>query len=172
MGCYAVVGLGNMLQGDEGLGHAVVETLRASGQVAAARLIDGGTIGLGLLPYVDDLDGLIVVDTVDAARAAGSLIDLDGQSLTRDGPLMGVHDLGAGELLRALLLLDRVPRRVRIVGAQPERIGLGTDLSPVVAAAVGPICDRTRRWLRRWEREDVAAAGFDVAATGFEVART
>jgi hydrogenase maturation protease len=154
VGGYAVVGLGNVLQGDEGLGYAVVARLRATGQAARAQLIDGGTVGLGLLPYLDELDGLIVVDAVDAARVAGSLIDLDGRSLLAGGPLMGVHDLGARELLGALLFVDRVPRRVRVVGAQPERIGLGTDLSPAVAAAVGPICARTCRWLGRWERED------------------
>ena len=154
MGSYAVVGLGNRIQGDEGLGFAVVERLRAAGPPEHVRLIDGGTVGLGLLPYLDDLDGLIVVDAVDDGRSAGSLIDLDGRTLLRSGPAMSVHDLGATELLGALLVQDRLPRRVRLVGAQPGRIGLGTELSPPVSAAVAAVCGRTGWWLRRWQRED------------------
>jgi hydrogenase maturation protease len=158
----AVVGLGNRLQGDEALGSLVIEQLaarvpgeldeQAAGQI---ELIDGGTVGLGLLPYLDDLDGLIVVDAVEHDAPAGSLIDLEGDPLRPATGPMGVHELGAAELLGALVFQGRLPPRVRIIGLQPERISVGLELSPPVAAAVPELLDRIIGHLRTWTAEVV-----------------
>lgn len=159
----AVVGLGNRLQGDEALGSLVIEQLAVQvpvelGSSAAEQveLIDGGTVGLGLLPYLDDLDGLIVVDAVEQDAPAGSLIDLEGDPLRPATGPMGVHELGAGELLGALVFQDRLPPRVRIIGLQPERISVGLELSAPVAAAVPRLLDRIIGHLRTWIAEPVA----------------
>ncbi len=140
---YAVLGLGNLIQGDESLGGRVVAMLGDAPEALAAlpfpdavELLDGGTVGLGLVPYLVGLDGLVVVDVIDAGAEPGTLVDLDGETILAHEPVMGVHDLGAEELLGALLFMDALPRRVRVVGVQPLAITLGTELSPPVAAAV------------------------------------
>ncbi|OGN86911.1 MAG: hypothetical protein A2X23_00835 [Chloroflexi bacterium GWC2_73_18] len=164
---YAVLGLGNRLQGDEALGAMVVERLRAEPPDAgpgSLELIDGGTVGLGLLPYVAGLDGLVVVDAIEAGRAPGTRIDLDGRRLVRHGTAMGVHDLGARELLGALLVTGALPRRVRVVGAQPASLALGTDLSAAVAAALPGVCRAIRRRVGAWAAADAARAGGRRAA--------
>jgi hydrogenase maturation protease len=125
----------------------------------AVDLIDGGTVGLGLVPYLVGLDGLLVVDIIDAGVEPGTLLDLDGASVLAHEPVMGVHDLGAEELLGALLFMDAFPRRVRVVGVQPVAITLGTELSPVVGAAVPGLIAAIAGHLAAWQAEDEATAG-------------
>ncbi len=158
---YAILGLGNLIQGDEALGGRVVaelvdhpEALAALADPAAVALIDGGTVGLGLVPHLVGLDGLVVVDVVDTGALAGTLVDLDGADVLSHAPVMGVHELGAEELLGALLFMDALPRRVRVVGIQPAAITLGTELSPPVAAAVPALLAAVARHLAAWQDED------------------
>jgi hydrogenase maturation protease len=158
---YAVLGLGNVIQGDEALGGHVVallgrepEQLDGLPDPAAVELIDGGTVGLGLVPYLAGLAGLVVVDIVDAAAAPGTLVDLDGADVLAHEPVMGVHDLGAEELLGALLFMGELPRRVRVVGVQPAVISLGTELSPPVAAAMPDLLAAVVGHLAAWQAED------------------
>ncbi len=161
MSRYAVLGLGNRLETDEALGALVVEQLLAEPQHLAGlpdpdsvELIDGGTVGLALLPYLMGLDGLVVVDAIMADRAPGTLIDMDGASLIRHEQVMSVHDLGAGELLGALHVLEEWPRRVRVIGLEPELIELGLELTPAVAAAVPGLLDLVAAHLGEWQRAD------------------
>jgi hydrogenase maturation protease len=157
----AVLGLGNVIQGDEALGGHVVALLdREPGRLAgladpgAVELIDGGTVGLGLIPYLAGLAGLVVVDVVDGGAPPGTLHDLDGADVLAHEPVMGVHDLGAEELLGALLFMGDLPRRVRVVGVQPAAITLGTELSPPVAAVVPDLVATVVRHLAAWQAED------------------
>jgi hydrogenase maturation protease len=160
---YAVLGLGNLIQGDEALGGHVVALLQEQPDLLAALpspdtidLIDGGTVGLGLVPYLVGLDGLVVVDVIDGGAAPGTVLDLDGASILAHQTVMGVHDLGAEELLGAMLFMDELPRRVRVVGIQPLAITLGTELSPPVAAAVPGLLDAINVHLATWQAEDEA----------------
>lgn len=162
-GRYTVLGLGNRLESDEALGGLVVEQLQADPSLFASlpdpdavELIDGGTVGLGLLPYLTDLDGLLVVDVINAGEAPGTLVDLEGSTLMRHDQVMSVHDLGAGELLGALHVMEAWPRRVRVVGLEPLAIELGLDLTPPVAAGVPGLIERLVGHLTDWQREDAA----------------
>jgi hydrogenase maturation protease len=158
---YVVLGLGNRLQGDEALGGLVIEQLRADparlgplADPAAVECLDGGTVGLGLLPHLCELDGLVVVDIIDAEVRPGTLLDLDGVEVLRHDTVMGVHELGAEELLGALLFMDALPRRVRVIGFQPEAISLGLDLSPSLAAGLPALIDAIGAHLRAWQEAD------------------
>jgi hydrogenase maturation protease len=158
---YVVLGLGNRLETDEALGALVIEQLQAQPELlaglpdaASVDLIDGGTVGLALLPYLMGLDGLIVVDAINANCEPGTLIDLDGASLIRHEQVMSVHDLGAGELLGALHVLEAWPRRVRVIGLEPQAIQLGLELTPAVAAGVPGLLDAVRAHLLEWQRAD------------------
>src|SRR3990170_1996426 len=153
---FAVLGLGNRIQGDEALGAIVVERLHGelpASLAGSVELIDGGTVGLWLLPYLEDLDGLVVVDVVDHAAAPGSLVDMEIDPLRpAEGP-MGVHELGAAELLGALLITGRLPRRVRVIGLQPDRIGMGTELSPALAGQLPELLTTISERLTAWAAE-------------------
>ena len=161
MSRYAVLGLGNRLETDEALGAIVVERLQAEPALleslpdpASVEMIDGGTVGLALLPYLMGLDGLVVVDAINANREPGTLIDLEGSALIRHDLVMSVHDLGAGELLGALHVLDAWPRRVRVVGLEPLAIELGLELTPPVAAGVPALLETVAAHLGEWQRAD------------------
>ena len=163
-GRYTVLGLGNRLETDEALGGLVVERLEAEPAILAelpapdaVELVDGGTVGLGLIPYLTDLDGLLVVDVISAGEAPGTLLDLEGSTLMRHDQVMSVHDLGAGELLGALHVMDAWPRRVRVVGLEPQAIELGLELTPPVAAGVPALLDRIVEHLDAWQREDASS---------------
>ncbi len=164
-GRYAVLGLGNRLESDEALGGLVVERLTDDPSLLArlpapgdVELVDGGTVGLGLIPYLTGLDGLVVVDVINAGEEPGTLIDLEGSTLMRHDQVMSVHDLGAGELLGALHVMEAWPRRVRVVGLEPKAIELGLELTEPVAAGVPGLLDRILEHLAAWQREDAQGA--------------
>ena len=164
-GRYAVLGLGNRLESDEALGGLIVERLTDDPSLLArlpapddVELVDGGTVGLGLIPYLTGLDGLVVVDVINAGEEPGTLIDLEGSTLMRHDQVMSVHDLGAGELLGALHVMEAWPRRVRVVGLEPKAIELGLELTEPVAAGVPGLLDRILEHLAAWQHEDAQGA--------------
>ena len=146
-----VLGLGNILLSDEGVGVRIVEALDAAHELpAAVDVLDGGTSGIDLLDTVADRDCLIVADAVNADGPAGRLIRLENEDIrmlfeTRFSP----HQLGLSDLLANLRLIGKAPRRVIVVGVVPENLSLGLDLSPAAAggrdAAVGMIVDELTR---------------------------
>ena len=161
MSAYVVLGLGNRLETDEALGALVIERLEADpsllGNVpepGSVSLVDGGTVGLGLLPLLMDLDGLVVVDAITAQTEPGTLIDMDGAALIRHDLVMSVHDLGAGELLGALHVLDAWPKRVRVIGLEPKAIELGLELTEPVAAGVPGLIRAVEAYLAALQHED------------------
>jgi hydrogenase maturation protease len=158
---YVVLGLGNRIQGDEALGALVVERLLAEPGIlaglpdpASVDCLDGGTVGLALLPHIESVDGLVVVDLIDADREPGTILDLDGESLLRRDIVLGVHDLGATELLATLAFMGAMPRRTRVAGVQPKEISLGVELTPEVAGAMPALLDLIVGHLASWQRED------------------
>jgi hydrogenase maturation protease len=158
---YVVLGLGNRLETDEALGALVIEQLQADPALLGAlpdpdavQLVDGGTVGLGLLPLLMELDGLVVVDAIMAGEEPGTLIDMDGAALIRHDLVMSVHDLGAGELLGALHVLEAWPKQVRVIGLEPKAIELGLELTEPVAAGVPGLIDTIRDYLATWQRDD------------------
>jgi hydrogenase maturation protease len=136
-----VLGLGNVLMGDEGVGVRVLERLvaeqDAAHPLAGAELVDGGTLGLDLLPLLDDADAVVMIDAVDLRLAPGSVVVLRDAELTaRMGGALSVHQLGVGDLLAVARLRGTMPARAALVGIQPERLEVGLELSPAVEAAV------------------------------------
>ena len=138
-----VLGLGNVLLTDDGVGPAVVERLLAHYRAPeGVRVLDGGTLGLSLLHYVEDCDTLVIVDAIRADAAPGTLVRLDGDDVapavaTRLSP----HQVGVADLLEGADWLGRKPATVVLLGIVPESIELGFGLSPSVERAVADLVD-------------------------------
>ncbi len=133
-----ILGLGNTLLQDEGLGVRAVERLRDSGSLPdQVEALDGGTLGLGLLPYLRGVTDLLILDAVDMDQPPGTLIRLENDAIPAAlAPKFSMHQVGLQDLLAAGSFSGSLPRRVVLLGIQPESIDWGVDLSSTVAASL------------------------------------
>ncbi|MBC7235944.1 MAG: hydrogenase maturation protease [Chloroflexi bacterium] len=151
-----VLGLGNVLLQDEGLGIHALERLRAE-EVwpACVSWLDGGTKGMDLLPYLDGVTDLLVLDAIDAGQPPGALVCLAGEDIpTFLSPSLSMHQLGLQELLALAALQGILPNRVVLLGLQPECLGWGTALSRPVRQALGDLVSAAALVLTEWLQED------------------
>lgn len=142
-GPLLVLGIGNVLLRDEGVGiHVLRELERRAGQGDVAlppdtRLIDGGTMGLDLLPQLAGARAVLLLDAVDLRLAPGTVTVLRGDALrARACGTRAVERAGVGDLLAAARLADLLPAAVSLVGVQPAEVEVGLALTAVVRAAL------------------------------------
>lgn len=131
-----VLGLGNLLCGDDGLGVAAVTRLDQSWEApVGARVLDGGTLGLSLLPYLAAVEQVILVDAIRADAPPGTLVRLEGEEV---GPAvrdrLSPHQVGVADLIDGLRLLDRLPDRLILLGLVPDSLELAVERTPAVEA--------------------------------------
>jgi hydrogenase maturation protease len=134
-----VLGLGNVLQGDDALGPYVVEVLSSKYEFPQrVSLIDAGTPGLDLTPYIAGVDALVVIDAVRAAGAPGDLRCYRLAELLETPPpqRLSPHDPGLKECLLTLELVGQAPAEVLLVGLIPEHLGATPGLSDAVRAGL------------------------------------
>ncbi len=148
-----VLGLGNILLKDEGVGVRVIERLQAEYTFPDDVLIlDGGTLGLDLLAYIEDTPQIVIVDAVKAGTEPGALVRLANDEIPAFlGPKVSPHQVGLQDLLALAKLRGHFPDEVILWGVQAERLEPGLDLSPAVAAQVEPLAARVLDELARWE---------------------
>jgi hydrogenase maturation protease len=133
-----ILGLGNVLLEDDGVGSAAVRALLDRYVPPEdVHVFDGGTLGLSLLPYVDAADAVILVDAVKADAPSGTCVRLDGDDVapavaTRLSP----HQIGVADLLDGARWLDRSPRTLTLLGIVPESMDLAVGLTPRVHDAL------------------------------------
>jgi hydrogenase maturation protease len=129
-----VLGLGNPICGDDGLGIAAVERLLALHEPpAGVRVLDGGTLGLALLPEVETADRVILVDAVRDDAPVGSFVRLEGDEVAPAvAARLSPHQIGVADLLDAARWVERYPGRVLLLGLVPGSIELGLERSPEV----------------------------------------
>lgn len=153
-----VLGLGNVLLGDDGVGVRVVEALgrlaeRDPGALPrGTRLLDGGTLGLGLLGCVEGARALVLVDAVNIGRRPGTVIVLDEERLSPRAGGGRSSRGGVGALLATARLMGILPPEVSLVGVEVGAIEVGSTLSPEVRAALPGAVDRVRRELDSIDR--------------------
>ena len=134
-----VLGLGNVLMGDDGFGPAVIHAFTAAYRVdPSVEVIDLGTPGLDLLPWLADIDRVVIVDTVKSSLPPGTMRLYQKSDVLRHPPSVrvGPHDPGVKDALLALEFAGRAPRELTLIGVVPSRIDLAVNLSPPVQAAV------------------------------------
>ena len=139
---YVVLGLGNTLHTDDGIGPQTIERLRSDPRVPEdVALIEGGTLGLELLTYIWDCSCLLVLDAVDVGQSPGTLVRMSSQELQTLPGKGSVHQLGVADLLVALRILANRTPEVVLLGVQPASTEWGTELSPAVAAVLPALAD-------------------------------
>jgi len=142
-----VLGLGNILCTDDGVGPLAVQRLARTHDVPnGAHLIDGGTLGLALLAYVEEAERLILVDAISADAAPGTLVRVDGDAVAvAVTQRLSPHQVGVADVLHAARWRDRYPTHVVLLGVVPHSVSLGLHLSPAVDASVPALIDSVVR---------------------------
>ena len=139
-----VLGLGNLLLEDDGVGPAALALLAERYEPpVGVQVFDGGTLGLLLLPYVEDAASVILVDAINADEPPGTFVRLDGDEVAPAvATRLSVHQVGVADLLEAARWSDRLPPRLVLLGLVPESMALGVGLSPRVRSSVGDLMER------------------------------
>ncbi len=155
-----VLGIGNLLWGDEGFGPAVVARIKARDCLpAAVELVDGGTQGLYLLPLIQDCARLIVFDAVDFGRQPGQLVVLRDQEIPAyfgRRPL-SLHQTAFTDVLAAAALTAATPEAITLIGVQFVNIdNWGGALSPAVDAAIDRAIAIGLSELASWKEQSYA----------------
>jgi hydrogenase maturation protease len=148
-----ILGLGNTLNRDEGLGVHALKLLETQLDLPAeVEVLDGGTLGLNLLPLVEECSHLLLLDATNAGQPAGTLIELQRDQIPLySGVKMSEHQITFQEVLGLAKVRGRLPEQLHLIGVQPADLGIGTELSPIVAARLPDMIERTRAVLQDWQ---------------------
>ena len=160
-----VVGLGNILFGDEGFGVEVVRALEASGDwPETVQFVDGGTQGLYLLDYFESCDALMVFDSIIPVEFEPKVYCYRKEELPAFiHRKMSAHQMGLSELLAVARLHGREPSEIVLIGAPPHDLGLGNPLSEPMLRHLARAVETGRELLEEWLGK-VKASGFPCVA--------
>ena len=153
-----ILGIGNTLLSDEGVGIHVVAHLR---QYAASRidlqLLDGGTLSFTLAEAIGAHPRLVVVDAARLGVSPGTVEVFEGEAMDARlrGGLQSVHEVGLSDLMDIARLTDTLPARRALVGIEPDCLDWGDAPTPAVAAAVPRAAQAVLDLVGRWDRENV-----------------
>lgn len=152
------MGVGNILLQDDGAGVHVVDALRTDFRGDWLRLgleprfIDAGTVGLALLPTLEDADAVVVVDAAEIGLAPGALRVFHDGGIDRllNGKRRTVHEVALADLFAAAALRGRSPARRALIAIQPGSTDWGLHPTLAVAAAIPRACAAVWALLRAW----------------------
>lgn len=155
-----VMGVGNTLMQDDGIGIHIIETLRSSADShPLLHFVDGGTIGLALLPEIDDALAVIVVDASELGSEPGTLRLFHNQEIDQQlsGKRRTVHEVALLDLFGAAAIRGRMPAQRALVAIQPGCTDWGTEFTPEVEAAIQPACEIINQLASEWCSGEEAA---------------
>jgi hydrogenase maturation protease len=143
VGRVVVLGVGNVLQSDEGVGpHVVAELARRFRFHPEVELIDGGTSAMELLDDMAEASLLLIVDAVKSGQPPATVVKLSGEEVPRFFTRkLSPHQVGLCDVLATLALTGESPQRTVIVGVEPASLALAMEISPVVSAAVPEVLE-------------------------------
>jgi hydrogenase maturation protease len=145
-----VLGVGNLIMGDDGVGLVLVERLQALCTDPRVSYVDGATGGMELLPVVQEATRLLILDAV-AGKVPGTVVRLTGDQVPRLlATKLSPHQVGLLDLFAAARMLGTEPAEVEVVGVVPELIDLGLDLTAPVSGAIDEALEQAVAVLDRW----------------------
>jgi len=129
-----ILGIGNILLRDEGIGPRLIEALEKEALPPGVELCDGGTAGGDLIDVLAERQKVIIIDSIDADGPPGTIFKLSQDDLAKPSPGISLHELGISETLEMTRQLSCAPRNVVIFGIKPASTEYGTELSAQVLA--------------------------------------
>jgi hydrogenase maturation protease len=147
-----VLGIGNLVMGDDGVGVLVAQRLQQEYRFEDnVEIMDGGTLGLDLLPKLENITNLIMIDAVETGQKAGTCVRLCGQELpialeTKVSP----HQMGLKDLLAVSELMGHTPKEMVLIGVQPGSIEMEIGLTAEVEAQLETLISNVLAELANW----------------------
>jgi hydrogenase maturation protease len=154
MGAATLIGLGNILMRDEGIGVHAVKAVQERFEVhPGLEIVDGGTAGLNLLPLMEGRDRVLLVDAVDFGQEPGFMGKLANEAIPA---LFGkdktsLHHVGLAEVLALARLLEILPREICLIGIQPQAIEPGLELTELLQEKLERLIARISAKLGEWD---------------------
>lgn len=149
-----VLGIGNYLLGDEGVGVHAIRGLQAEILPADVRLLDGGTGGFHLLAHLQEHRSVILIDATMDGKPAGTVTVLAPRFASDFPPSLSAHDIGLRDLIESAMLLGHLPP-IQLIAVSIDRIQpMSTDLSPAVEHALPGVCREVRHVLAEIQHRD------------------
>lgn len=148
-----VLGLGNLLQKDEGLGVQALKLLDTQlGGRSDFELLDGGVLGLNLLMIVEECSHLLLLDAINKGKPAGTVIELKKAEIPLySGIQLSQHQVTFQEVLGLANIRGNLPEHLHLIGVQPEDFSTGLELSETVANALPEVVFRAEKILENWK---------------------
>ena len=147
-----LIGLGNLLMRDEGVGVHAVRYLEAHYEIPPGlEVVDGGTFALDLLPYIENRDRVLFVDAVNFRKEPGYIGVLQNQEIPALFGVKGsLHHLGLMDVLAAAQLLEVIPPEICLIGIQPQTIATGLELTDLIQGRLAALVARILAQLQAW----------------------
>ena len=147
-----ILGIGNLLNTDEGVGIHAIRALQQQSLVGDFEIEDGGTLGLNLLPLIEESSHLIVLDAIDGHKEPGTLIELTRDEVRLFSTIkMSQHQLLFQEVLALAQVRGHLPEHLTLIGIQPQDLQVGVDLSPTVAMVLQRLVARAEEIAQEWQ---------------------
>ena len=146
-----VLGVGNILLSDEGVGVRAVERLKHDYRLPAqVEVIDGGTSAMEMLDDLAGVDHLIIVDAVRSGQAPATMVRIANEDVpvffkTKLSP----HQIGLSDVLATLTLMGEPPRGITVIGIEPVALGTAMALTPQVEALLPKVVEQLAKELRQ-----------------------
>lgn len=154
-----LIGLGNVLLKDERIGVHVVNTIRERYSCSPElEIVDGGTLGLNLLPMFEEFDKILLLDAVNFGKEPGYIGILEDDEIPAIiFPKISVHHIGLADLLSVAKLKGVMPSKLCLIGMQPSAMdfSFGLEMSDIVNANIDKMVDVTVEKLKEWKIECV-----------------
>jgi hydrogenase maturation protease len=151
-----VMGIGNTLLQDDGVGVHVSELFRSSREPDPnLDIVDGGTIGLSLLPEIEDADAVIIIDASEIGERPGSMRIFRNREIDQQlsGKRRSVHEVALYDLFSAAAIRGRSPEERVLIAIQPASTEWGLDPTPEVKASIPLACEAINSLTRRWQHD-------------------
>lgn len=147
-----LLGLGNLLLGDDGLGIRALELIRESHELPEnLHCLDGGVMGLELLSHIEGVTHLLVLDAVQSGKAPGTLVRLEGSEVPKVMSLkLSMHQFNFEEVLALSLLRGTAPPKLVVWGIEPAVLDSGLALSTVVESHLPELISAVVKELQAW----------------------
>ena len=147
-----VLGVGNILLTDEGLGVHVVKELKENYNFTPEiSLIDGGTMGMELLTYMRGMKRILLIDAINGGEAPGTVYEFPHRELEQYfTEHISVHEVGMQDILRIRAIQENPLEDAIVIGVEPESLEIGFEPSAPVQAVLPKVKERVLRVLRNW----------------------